>query len=107
MLPERANIHTADFGSVDHFSEGPHKGAIDTHELLGVDLIGFVEQDPDFVLVDAEGIHHNTELVGNVELVGVKHDDDEVGPVGEPLNDSLETGGRNTGKKRGGHDCVS
>jgi hypothetical protein len=62
---------------------------VDAHELLRVDLVGLVEEDADLVLVDPERVHHHAQLVGDVELVGIKHDDDQVGPVREPLDDGL------------------
>ena len=41
-----------------------------------VDLISFVEDYPDFVLVTVNGLDRAAKFVGNVQLVGVEQQDD-------------------------------
>jgi hypothetical protein len=43
---------------------------------LMVNLVGFVEDNPDFVLVTVNGLDRTAKFIGDVQLVGVEQQDD-------------------------------
>lgn len=79
-----------DLGGVDDFSQGPHQGAVDPHQLLSADLVGFVQHHAHLVLVVLQSLDHLGELVGDVQLVGVEQEDDAVHALSEPLQHGSE-----------------
>ena len=56
----------------EHASIRARMGAVrartDAHELLGLDLVSFIEDDADFALVGLELLEDGAEFVGDVEL---------------------------------------
>lgn len=74
-----------DLRCVDDLPQRPHQGAVDPHQLLSADLVGFVQHHAHLVLVVLQGSDHLGELVGDVQLVGVEQEDDAVHALGEPL----------------------
>ena len=45
IVPERPDVDASDLGSVEHLAESPHQGLVDSHQLLVIDQVGFVEDD--------------------------------------------------------------
>ena len=88
--PEGADVHPDHLGGVDDLPQGPHEGPVDPHQLLGLDLVGLVQHHADLVLMVLERLDDFRELVGDVQLVGVKEQDDAVHPLSEPLKDGRE-----------------
>ena len=78
LIPIRPHIHPRHFRALDHPPQRIHQGPVDPHELLLVDLVGFVEDHPDFLVVVSDGLDRGFEFVGYVEFVGVKEEDDHV-----------------------------
>lgn len=70
---------------VDDLSQRPHQCAVDPHQLLSADLVRLVQHNAHFVLVVLESPDHLGELVGDVELVGVKQENNAVNALGKPL----------------------
>lgn len=91
-----------DLRGVDDFSQGPHQGAVDPHQLLSADLVGFVQHHAHLVLVVLQSLDHLGELVGDVQLVGVEQEDDAVHALSEPLQHGSEviTWGKRTETRR-------
>lgn len=77
-----------DLRGVDDFSQRPHQGAVDPHQLLRADLVGFVQHHAHLVLVVLQSSDHLGEFVGDVQLVGVEQEDDAVHALSEPLQHS-------------------
>ena len=82
--PERSQVDPGHLRRVDHLAKRPHEGAVDTHQLLGVHLVGLVEDHADLVVLPAERLDGLRELVGDVQLVGVEQEDDPVHALAEP-----------------------
>ena len=85
LIPERADKYFGALGHGQHLGDGPHEGAVHPHELLMVDLVRLVEDDPHFVLVPVDRLDRAPEFVRDVELVGVEQEDDAIHALGEPL----------------------
>lgn len=88
MGPEGTDVDTDDLGRVDDLAQGPHEGTVHSHQLLRLDLVCLVEHHPHLVLMVLECLDDLRELVRDVQLVGVKEQDDAVHAFGEPLQDS-------------------
>ena len=73
---------------MDNFGDRPHESAVDTHQFMVINLVSFVEDDPHLVLVTVNGLNTPPELVRDVQLIGIKEQDDAVDALGEPLEDS-------------------
>ena len=52
-----------------------------SHELLTINLIRLVENTANFVLVSFENINGTLEFVGDIQLVGVKQQDNQIGSL--------------------------
>ena len=85
LIPERADKYFGALGHGQHLGDGPHEGAVHPHELLMVDLVRLVEDDPHLVLVPVDRLDRAPELVRDVEFVGVEEEDDAIHALGEPL----------------------
>ena len=46
LIPERSDVDSRHFRGGQDLAEGPHEGAVDSHQLLVVHTVGFVEDDP-------------------------------------------------------------
>ena len=66
---------------------------------LCVNGISLVQQHADLVLVGFQHVQHGLEFVADVEFVGVEHDDDHVGALGEPLDHLEGREGKREGKE--------
>ena len=88
--PEGADVDPDHLGRIDDLPQGPHEGPVHPHQLLRLDLVGLVQHHSHLVLVVLEGFDDFRELIGDVQLVGVKEQDDAVHPLGEPLEDGSE-----------------
>ena len=90
LVPERPQVDPADFGGVEDLAQGPHEGAVDPHQLLGIYHVGLVQNNFDFVFVTFQGLNALSELVGYVELVGVEEKKNSVHSLGKPLKYASE-----------------
>lgn len=70
---------------VNDLPQRPHQSSVDPHELLGADLVRFVQHDSHLVLMVFEGSDHLWKLVWDVQLVSVKEEDDAVHSLCKPL----------------------
>ena len=52
-----------------------------SHKLLTVDLVCFVEDATDLVLVSFECVDGTLELIGNIQLVSIEQQDDQIGSL--------------------------
>ena len=75
---------------VNDFSQRPHQRPVDPHQLLSADLVCLVQHHAHFVLMVLQSSDHLGELVRDIELVGVKQEDDAVHALCEPLQHSGE-----------------
>mmetsp|Transcript_32619 Transcript_32619/g.103285 ORF Transcript_32619/g.103285 Transcript_32619/m.103285 type:complete len:223 (+) Transcript_32619:625-1293(+) len=87
LVPERAHEHSWHLRRSQHLPERPHESSVDAEKLLGVNLLDFVEQDADLVLVAPQLVEDGLKLVGDVELVSIEHDDDQVCSRSKPFDD--------------------
>lgn len=85
--PEGADVDPDHLGRVDNLPQGPHEGPVHPHQLLRLYLVSLVQHHSHLVLVVLEGFDDFRELIGDVQLVGVKEQDDTVHPLGKPLED--------------------
>lgn len=88
--PEGPDEDAQHLGGVEHLPQGPHQRPVDAHQLLRLHHVGLVQDHPDLVLVALEGSDGLGELVRDLQLVGVKEEDDEVHALGEPLQHGRE-----------------
>jgi hypothetical protein len=84
-VPERADVDAHDLRRVDDLTKGPHHRAVDAHQLLARHLVGLVQHNADLVVLALERLDHGLELVGDVELVRVEEQQNEVCALREPL----------------------
>mmetsp|Transcript_359 Transcript_359/g.703 ORF Transcript_359/g.703 Transcript_359/m.703 type:complete len:215 (-) Transcript_359:45-689(-) len=87
FTPEGPNINAKNLGRVDGLAERPEEGAVDTHELLPINLVRLVENASYLILVALEHVDGRLELIRNVQFMRVKEEDDQVSPVREPRHD--------------------
>ena len=45
LVPERPDVDPGDLGGGQHLAQRPHEGAVDSHQLLVVYAVGFVQDD--------------------------------------------------------------
>mmetsp|Transcript_27342 Transcript_27342/g.89497 ORF Transcript_27342/g.89497 Transcript_27342/m.89497 type:complete len:466 (+) Transcript_27342:463-1860(+) len=85
FVVEAADVHFAHFGRLENLAQAPHQGTIDAEELLGVDGVSFIEDDAHFIVVSAQRRDDGFEFVGDVELVRVEEEQNDVAARDEPL----------------------
>eukprot|EP00968_Pinguiococcus_pyrenoidosus_P028008 scaffold7601_cov267-Pinguiococcus_pyrenoidosus.AAC.7 len=83
-IPEGPGVHSADLRRSQHLPEAPHERAIHSHELLPVDAVRLVQHDAHLVLLRLQNLQDLAQLVADVQLVGIEHDDHQVGALREP-----------------------
>mmetsp|Transcript_4280 Transcript_4280/g.8165 ORF Transcript_4280/g.8165 Transcript_4280/m.8165 type:complete len:294 (-) Transcript_4280:94-975(-) len=86
LVPVAAAVDPADLRRPEYLAHAPQQASVDPHELRLLDLVRLVEDAPDLVVVRPELGNDVAELVGDVELVGVEEEEDEVGPLRKPLH---------------------
>ena len=90
LVPETANVNPGDLRRAEDLAETPHEGAVDSHQLLVVHHVGLVQHNTDLVVVTSQSLNAPSEFIADIELVGVKEQDDAVSPLGEPGQHSGE-----------------
>ena len=73
-----------------YLAETPHERPINSHQLLVINHVCFVEHDPDLVLVPLHRLNAAAELVRDVEFVRVEEEKNSVNPLGKPLHNPRE-----------------
>mmetsp|Transcript_8260 Transcript_8260/g.28358 ORF Transcript_8260/g.28358 Transcript_8260/m.28358 type:complete len:370 (-) Transcript_8260:541-1650(-) len=86
-VKEVSGVNPGHLWGPEDSAQGPHQRTVNLHEVLGVDLVRLVQDDPDLVIKAVEGLDDAFELVRDVELVGVEEQQDEVRPLREPPDD--------------------
>ncbi len=85
LSPKWADVHSDHLRGVDDLPQWPHEGTIHPHQLLGADLVSFVQNHTHLVLMVFQRLDHLWELIRNVQLVGVEQQDDSVHSFCKPL----------------------
>ena len=90
LVPEAANINSGNLRSPENLAEAPHEGAVDSHQLLVVHHVGLVQHNTDLVVVTSQSLNASSELIADVELVGVEQKQNPVNSLSEPLQHAYE-----------------
>ena len=72
LVPEAADVDPRHLGCAEYLAQTPHEGAVHPHQLLVVHHVRLVQHDPDLVVVAPQRLDAAPELVTDVQLVGVK-----------------------------------
>lgn len=68
----------------EYLPEGPHQSTVDSHQLLRVYLIRFVQHDPYFRVIRFNRINRLMEFIGNIQFVSVEQQNDSIHSLGKP-----------------------
>ena len=74
LVPEAADVDPGDLRGAEDLAEAPHEGPVYPHQLLVVHHVSLVQHDPDLVVVAPQRLDAAPELVTDVQLVGVKQE---------------------------------
>lgn len=85
LTPEGADVHPGRLRDVDQGGHAPEEGPVDAHQVLGGQAVGLVEDEADLGLAALHLPEEHLQLSTHVQLGGVEHQEDQVGPVDEPL----------------------
>lgn len=85
LRPEGADVDPRRLRDVDEGRHAPEQGSVDPHQVLGGQAVGLVEDETDLGLAAFHLPEEHLQLAAHVQLGGVEHQEDEVGPVDEPL----------------------
>ena len=69
----------------------PHERTINAQQLLGINGVRLIQKYPDLVVVRSQHVDRVFELIGDVELVRIEHDNDHVGTLCEPAKQPATT----------------
>lgn len=85
LLPEGADVDAGRLGDVDQRCHAPEEGAVHPHQVLRGEAVGLVEDEADLRLAALHLPEEHLQLAAHVQLGGVEDQEDQVGPVDEPL----------------------
>ena len=72
LVPEAADVDPGHLRGAEHLAQAPHQGPVHPHQLLVVHHVRLVQHDADLVIVTPQRLNTPPELIANVQLVGVK-----------------------------------
>ena len=90
LVPKRSHEDFRTFWDIDDFCNRPHQCAVDSHQFVMINLVGFVQDNANFVFVSVNGFNASAKFVGDVQFVCVEKENDSVNAFREPLKDSYE-----------------
>lgn len=85
LLPEGADVDAGRLGDVDQRCHAPEEGAVHPHQVLRGEAVGLVEDEADLRLAALHLPEEHLQLAAHIQLGGVEDQEDQVGPVDEPL----------------------
>mmetsp|Transcript_122 Transcript_122/g.410 ORF Transcript_122/g.410 Transcript_122/m.410 type:complete len:552 (-) Transcript_122:7-1662(-) len=88
-VPKGAHVDAAAFRRAENAGERPGQRRVDPQQLLGRERVRLVHHHTHLVVVALQHLDHALELVGDVHLVRVEHEEDEVGPRRKPAHHVL------------------
>ena len=88
--PEGADVNARGFGHVNKGGQAPKERSVDSHQILGGQVVSLVQDDTDLGFTTLQLSEEHLQLQTNVQLGGVKHHEDQIGTVNEPLADIIE-----------------
>lgn len=83
--PERADVDTGRLSHIDERSQAPEQGTVDTHQVLGGQVISFVEDDAYLGFTPLQLAEEHFQLQTHIQLSWIKHHKDQVSAINEPL----------------------
>ena len=72
LVPEAADVDPGHLRCTKHLAQAPHERTVHPHQLLVIHHVRLVQHDPDLVVVAPQRLDAAPELVTDVQLVGVK-----------------------------------
>lgn len=90
VRPEGADVDAWRLCYVDKRCQAPEECAVDPHQVLGCQIVGFVQDDADLGFTPLQLAEEHLQLQANVQLGGVKDHKDQIGAVNKPLANIIE-----------------
>jgi len=84
LRPKAPNIDPEHFRRINSLAQTPKQRPIHPHELLPIDLISLIQNTANLILVALKHVDGGFQLVRDVQLVSVKEQQNQVGPLGKP-----------------------
>lgn len=85
LRPEGADVNARGLGDVDQWGHAPEQGPINPHQVLGRNTVRLVEDEANLGLAAFHLPEEHLQLPSHVQLGGVKHQEDKIGSINEPL----------------------
>lgn len=83
--PEGADVNPGRLRDIDERRHAPEEGPVDPHQVLRGETVGLVEDEANLGLAALHLLEEHLQLPTHVQLGGVEHQEDQIGPIDEPL----------------------
>lgn len=90
VRPEGADVDARRLCHVNERCQAPEECAVDPHQVLGCQIVGFVQDDADLGFATLQLPEEHLQLQADVQLGGIKDHKDQICPVNEPLANIIE-----------------
>ncbi len=70
LVPEGSDVDPSDLWGCQHLAQWPHESAVHTHQLLMVDSVGFVENNPEILYIDLVLSLHTINVIKTSDFMG-------------------------------------